>query len=127
MSVDKISGELLQVENDETAKVMTTLCNKIWSSKVWPEDWKTSIFVPLYKKGDKKECSNYRTVFLIPHASKIMLKILQKRLDHFLMPELPDEQAGFKKGRGTRDHIANLRWLMEKSTRKTKVSFSLFH
>ena len=93
---------------------MTSLCNSIWKTKIWPNDRKKSIYVPIYKKGDKKECGNYRTIALISHASKILLRILQKRLETFLIPELPIEQAGVRRGRGTRDHIVNLRW-MEKA------------
>ena len=94
---------------------MTNLCNSIWKMKTWSNDWKKSIYVPIYKKGDKKECGNYRTIALISHASKILLRVLQKRLEAFLIPELPSEQAGFRRGRGTRYHISNLRWLMERA------------
>ena len=81
----------------------------------WPQDWKTSVFIPIPKKGNAKECSNYHTIALISHASKVMLKILQVRLQQYVNHELPDVQAGFRKGRGTRDQIANLRWIMEKA------------
>ena len=93
--------------------VITKLCNRIWFNRSWPSDWKKSIFVPLFKKGDRKECSNYRTVALISHTSKVMLKVLQRRLESFLSREVSDEQAGFKRGRGTRDHIFNIRRIME--------------
>ena len=83
----------------------------------WPQDWKRSVFIPIPKKGNAKECSNYRTIALISHASKVMLKILQARLQQYMNRELPDVQAGFRKGRGTRDQIANIRWIMEKSKR----------
>ena len=94
---------------------MTSLCNSIWKTKIWPNDRKKSIYIPIYKKDDKKECGNYRTIALISHAIKIHLRILQKRLETILIPELPIEQAGFRIGRGTRDHIANMRWMMEKA------------
>ena len=93
-------------------KILLILFNNIWRTKEWPRDWNKSVCLPIYKKGDKKECGNYRTIALISHASKIFLRIIQKRLEHFLIPELPIKQAGFRKGRGTRDHIANLRWIM---------------
>ena len=89
-------------------------------------DWKKSIYVSIYKKGDKKECENYRTIALISHASKILLRVLQKRLDAFLIPELPIEQAGFRRGRGTRDHISNLRWLMESARDNQRKLFMCF-
>ena len=94
-------------------KILLILFTNIWRIKEWPRDWKKSIYLPIYKKGYKKECGNYRTIALISHASKIFLRIIQKILDHILIPELPIEQAGFRKGRGTKDHIANLQWIME--------------
>ena len=89
----------------------------------WPQDWKRSVFVPIPKKGNAKECSNYHITALISHASKVMLKILQARLQQYVNRELPDVQAGFRKGRGTRDQIANIRWIIEKqeSSRKTYI------
>ena len=112
---DGIPIELLKAGGQEAVKVMTGLCNCIWKRKEWPTDWKKSVYVPIYKKGDKKECGNYRTIALISHASKVLLWVIQRRLEVFLIPELPIEQAGFRRGRGTRDHIANLRWMMEKA------------
>ena len=109
--------ERLKAEEQEAVKVMTGLCNCIyilWKRKEWPTDWKKSVYVPIYKKGYKQECGNYRTIALISHASNVLLWIIQRRLV-FLIPELPIEQAGFRRGRGTRDHIANLRWMMEKA------------
>ena len=90
----------------------------------WPQDWKRSVFIPIPKKGNAKECSNYRTVALISHASRAMLKILQARLQQYVNHELPDVQTRFRKGRGTRDQIANIRWIIEKqeSSRKTSIS-----
>ena len=101
--------------------MLTAVCNSVWKNKRWPNEWKKSVYVPIHKKGDKKECGNYRTIALIPHASKILLRILQKRLEYYLIPNLPREQAGFRKGRGTRDHIANLRWMMEEAREFDKV------
>ena len=112
---DGIPIELLKAGGEEAVKVMTGLCNCIWKRKEWPTDWKKSVYLPIYKKGDKKECGNYRTIALISHASKVLLRVIQRRLEVFLIPELPIEQAGFRRGRGTRDHIANLRWMMEKA------------
>ena len=112
---DGVPIELLKAGGEEAVKVMTGLCNCIWRRKEWPTDWKKSVYVPIYKKGDKKECGNYRTIALISHASKVLLRVIQRRLDVFLIPELPIEQDGFRRGRGTRGHIANPRWIMEKA------------
>src|SRR5574337_606757 len=87
----------------------------IWKTQQWPQDWKRSVFIPTPKKGNAKECSNYHTLALISHISKVMLKILQARLQHYVNHELPDVQAGFRKGRGTRDQIANICWIIEKA------------
>ena len=85
--------------------MLHSICQQIWKTQQWPQDWKRSVFSPIPKKGNPKECSNYRTVALISQASKVMLKILQARLQQYMNPELPDVKAGFKKGRGTRDHV----------------------
>ena len=90
------------------------LSQQIWK-KQWPQDWKSSVFIPVPKKGNAKECSNYRTITLISHSSKVMLKILQARLQQYMNRELPDVEAGFRKGRGARDQIANIRWIIEKA------------
>ena len=95
--------------------VLHSTCQQIWKTKQWPQDWKRSVFVPIPKKGNAKECSNYRTIALISHASKVMLKILQARLQQYMNRELPDVQADFRKGRGTRDQIANIHWIIEKA------------
>ena len=97
---------------------------QIWKTQQWPQDWKRAVFIPIPKKGNAKECSNYRTIAITSHASKVMLKILQARLQQYMNRELPDVQAGFRKGRGTRDQIANIRWIIEKqeSSRKTSIS-----
>ena len=123
---DGIPIELLKAGGEEAVKVITGLCNCIWKRKEWPKDWKKSVYVPIYKKGDKQECGNYRTIALISHASKVLLRVIQKRLEVFLIPELPIEQAGFRRGRGTRDHIANLRWMMEKAREHQRDLYMCF-
>ena len=96
-------------------KVLHSICQQIWKTEQWPQDWKRSVFIPITKKGSAKECSNYRTIALTSHASKVMLKILQARLQQYMNHELPDVPAEFRKGRGTRDHIANICWIIEKA------------
>ena len=123
---DGIPIALLKAGGEEAVKVMTGLCNCIWKRKEWPTDWKKSVYVPIYEKGDKQECGNYRTIALISHASKVLLRIIQRRLEVFLIPELPIEQAGFRRGRGTRDHIANLRWMMEKAREHQRDLYMCF-
>ena len=95
--------------------MLYSICQQVWKTQQWPQDWKMSVFIPIPKKGNAKECSNYHTIELISHASKVMLKILQARLQQYMNHELPDVQAGFRKGRGTRDQIATIRWIMEKA------------
>ena len=95
--------------------LLHSICQQIWKTRQWPQDRKRSVFIPIPKKGNAKECSNYRTIAFISHASKLMLKILQARLQHYVNRELPDVQAGFRKGRGTRDQIANIHWIIEKT------------
>ena len=111
---DGIPVELFQILKDDAVKVLHSICQHIWKTQQWPQDWKRSIVIPTPKKGDTKEHSNYCTIALISHASKVMLKILQARLQQYMNYELPDLQAGFRKGRGTRDQIANIRWIIEK-------------
>ena len=106
-------------------KVLPAICQQIWKTQQWPQDWKRSIFIPIPKKSKAKECSNYRTIALISQARKVMLKILQARFLQYMNRELPDVQAGFRKGRGTRDQIANIHWIMEKARefqKKTSIS-----
>ena len=112
---DGIPVELFQILKDGAGKVLHLICQQIWKTQQWPQDWKRSVFIPIPKKANAKECSNYRTVALISHTSKIMLKILQARLQKYMNHELPDVQAGFRKVRGTRDQIANIRWIIEKA------------
>ena len=99
--------ELFQILKDDAVKVLHSICQQIWKTQQWPQDWK-SVFIPIPKKGNAKESSNYHTIALISQASKVMLKILQARLQKYMNHELPDVQAGFRKGRGTRDQIDNI-------------------
>ena len=116
--------ELFQILKDDAMKVLHSICQQIWKIQQWPQDLKRSVFIPNPKKGNAKECSNYRTIALISHASKVMLKILQARLQQYVIRELPDVQAGFRKGRGTRHQIANIFWIMEKAREFQKTSIS---
>ena len=97
----------------DAVKVLHSICQQIWKTQQWPQDWKRSVFIPIPKKGSAKECSNHHTIALISQASKVILKILQARLQQYVKHELPDVQAGFRKGRGTRDQIANIHWIIE--------------
>ena len=112
---DGIPVELFQILEDDAVKMLHSICQQIWKTQQWPQDWKRSVFVPTPKKGKAKECSNYRTIALIWHASKVMLNILQARFQQYVNCELSDAQAGFRKGRGTRDQIVNIRWIIEKA------------
>ena len=105
-------------------KVLHSICQQIWKTQQWPQDRNRSVFIPVPKKGNAKECSNYRTLSLISYASKVMLKILQARLQQFVIQDLPDVQAGFRKGRGTRDQTANICWIIEKARQFRKTSTS---
>ena len=132
ITMNKASGgdgfpvDLFQILKDDAVKVLNSICQRIWKTQRWPQDWKRSVFIPIPKKGNAKECSNYRTIALISHASKVMLKILQARLQQYVNCELPDVQAGFRKGRGTRDQIANIRWIMEKAREFQKNIYFCF-
>ena len=119
-------GDGITDAHDDAVKVLHSICQQIWKTQQWPRDWKRSVFIPIPKKGNAKECSNYCTIALISHASKIMLKILQARLQQYVNQELPDVQAGFRKGRGTRDQIANIRWIMEKAREFQKNIYLCF-
>ena len=123
---DGIPPWLFQILKDDALKVLHSLCQQIWKTQWWPQDWKRSVFIPIPKKGNAKEHSNYYTIALISHASKVMLKILQARLQQYVNCELPDVQAGFRKGRGTRDQIANIRWIMEKAREFQKNIYFCF-
>ena len=104
-----------KILKDDAVKVLHLICQQIWKTQQWPQDWKRSVFLPIPKKGNAKECSSYHTIALISHASKVMLKILQARLQQYMNCELPDAQAGFRKGRGTRDQIANIHCIIDKA------------
>ena len=112
---DGIPVELFQILKDDAVKVLHSICHQIWKTQQWSQDWKKAIFIPIPKKGNPKECPNYHTIALISHASRVMLKILQARLQQYVNHELPDVQADFRKGRGTRDQIANNCWIMKKA------------
>ena len=112
---DGIPVELFQILDDDAVKVLHSICQQIWKTQQWQQDWKRSVFIPIPKKGNPKECSNYHTAAVISHASKVMLKILQARLQQYMNCELPDVQAGFRKGRGTRDQIDNNHWIIEQA------------
>ena len=103
-------------------EVLHSICQKIWKTQQWPQDWKRSVFIPILKEGNAKECSNYHTIALISHASKVMLKILQSRLQQYMNSELPDVQAGFRIGRGTRDEKTSGSSKKQESSRKTSIS-----
>ena len=122
---DGIPVELFQILKD-AVKVLYSICQQIWKTQQWPQDWRRSVFIPIPKKGNAKECSNYHTIALISHAIKVMLKILQARLKQYVKHELPDVQGGFRKGRGSRDQIANIRWIMEKAREFQKNIYFCF-
>ena len=117
-----IPVELFQIRKDDAVKVLHSVCQQIWKTQQWPQDWKKSVFIPIPKKGNAKECSNYHTTVLISHTSKVMPEILQAKLQQYMNRELRDAQAGFRKGRGTRDQIANIRWIIEKAREFQKTS-----
>ena len=112
---DGIPVELFQILKDDAMKVLHSICQQIWKTQQWPQDWKISIFIPIPQKGNPKECSNYCTISLISHTSKVMLRILQSRLQQYMNQERPDVQTGFRKGRGARDQIANTSWIIEQA------------
>ena len=111
---DEIPNELFQILKDDAVKALHSICQQIWKTRQWPQDWKRSVLMPIPKKGNATECSNYITIAIISHTSKVMLKILQARLQQYLNRKLPDVQAGFRKSRGTRDQIASIHWITEK-------------
>ena len=123
---DRIPAELFQILKDDAVKVLHSLCQQIWKTQQWPQDWKRSVFISIPKMSNAKECSNYHTVALISHASKVMLKILQARLQQYVSHELPDVQIGFRKGRGTRDQIANILQIIKNAREFQKNTYSCF-
>ena len=123
---DGIPVELFQILKGDAVNVLHSICQQIWKTQQWSQDWKRSVFIQVPKKGNAEECSNYHTIALIPHTSKVMLKILQARLQQYVNWELPDVQAQFSKGRGTIDQIANIHWIIEKSRVPEKHLFLLY-
>ena len=123
---DGIPVEIFQILKHDAVKVLHLICQRIWKTQQWPQDQKRSIFIPIPKTGNAKECWNYLTFALISQDSKVMLKILQARLQQYVNCELPDIQAGFRKGRGTRDQIANICWIMEKAREVQKKIYFCF-
>ena len=117
---DGIPVELFQILKVDAVKVLHSICQQIWTTQQWPQDWKRSVFIPIPKKGNTKECSNYCTIAPISYASKVMLKILQVRLQQYVNCEVPDIQAGFRKGRETRGQISNIHWTIEKARKFQK-------
>ena len=124
---DGIPVELFHILENDAVKVLHSICQQIWKTQQWPSDWKRSVFIPIPKKGTAKECSNYRTIALISHASEVMLKILQARLQQYMNWELTDAQAGFRKGRGTKEQIANICWIIGKAARVPEKHLLLLH
>ena len=123
---DGIPDELFQTLKDDAVKVLHSICQKIWKTRQWPQERERSVFIPIPKKGNAKECSNDHTIALISHASERMLKILQARLQQYVNCELPDVQTGFRKGRGTRDQIANIHWIIKKARELQKNIYFCF-
>ena len=120
--------EHFQILKDDAVKVLHSICQQIWKTQQWPQDWKRSVFIPVPKKGNAKECSTYHTIACISHTCKVMLKILQARLgEQYVSHELPDVQAGFRKGRGTRDQIANICCIIEKARKFQKNIYFCFN
>ena len=123
---DGIPVELFLILKDDAVKVLPSICQQIWKTQQWPQDWKRPVFISIPKKGNAKECSNYHTIALLSYASKVKLKILQARLQQYMNCELPDVQAGFRKGGGTRDHIANIHWIIKKARNFQKNIYFCF-
>ena len=124
---DVISAELFQILKDDAVKVLHLICQQIWKTQQWPQDWIRSVFIPIPKKGNAKECSNYRTIALILHTNKVMLKILQARLQQYMNRELTNFQVGFRKGRGTRGQLANIHWIIKKAREFQKKHLLLLY
>ena len=123
---DGIPVELFKTLKDDAVKMLHSICQQIWKTQQWPQDWKRSVSIPIPKKDNAKECSNYRTIALISHTSKVMHKILQARLQQYMNCGLPDVQAEFRKGRQTRDQIANIHWIIEKAREFQKNIYFCF-
>ena len=123
---DGVPVELFQILKDDVVKVLHSICQQIWKAQQWPQDWKRSVFIPISKKGNAKEFSNYCTVALISHASQVMLKIHQVGIQQYVNCELPDIQAGFRKGRGTRNQSANIFWIIKKAREFQEIIYFCF-
>ena len=123
---DEIPAELFQILKDDAVKMLHSICQQIWKTQQWPQDWKKWVFIPVPKKGNATECSNYCTIALISHSSKVMLKILHARLQQYVNQEISDVQAGLRKGRGTRDQLANICWIIEKAKEFQKNIYFCF-
>ena len=121
---DGIPVELFQILKNDAVKMLHSICQQIWKTQQWPQNWKRSVFIPIPKKGNAKECSNYHTIALNSQVSKVMLKILQARLQQYMNRELPGVQTGFRKGRGTRDQIATSLGSLKKQESSTETSIS---
>jgi len=125
---DGIPVELFQILKGDAVKVLHSICQQIWKTQQWPQDWKRAVFIPIPKNGNAKECSNYYTIVLTSHTTKVMLKIPQARLQQYVKRELPDVQAGFRKGRGSRDQVGNIHWIIEKAREYQKnICFWFIH
>ena len=122
MGLDGILADLFKILKDAAANVLHSIYKQIWKTQQWPWDWKRSGFITIPKKGNAKECSNYHTILFISHAGKVMLKILQTRLQQYMNQELPDVQVGFIKGRGTRYQTTNIHWIIEKARKFQKTN-----
>ena len=123
---DRIPVDLFQILKDGAVKVLHSICQQIWKTQQWPQDWKRSVFIPIPNKSNPRECLNYHTIALISHASKVMLKILQARHQQYVHHEIPDVQAGFRKGRGTRDQMVNILWIIKKAREFQKNIYFCF-
>ena len=132
ITMNKASGndgmpvELFQILKDDAVKVLHSICQQIWKIQQWPQDWKRSVFTTIPKKGNAKECSNYHTIAFISHTSKVMLKILQARLQQYMSQDLPEVEVGFRKGRGSSDQIANIHWVSKKAREFQKNIYFCF-
>ena len=123
---DGITAELIQILKGDAVKVLWLICQQIWKTQQWPQDWKRSVFIPIPKKGNAKECSNYHIIALVSHPSKAMLKILRARLQQYVIHGFPDVQAGYRKGRGTKDPIAKIHWIIKKAREFQKNIYFCF-
>ena len=123
---DEIPAELFQILKDNAVKLLHLICQQIWKTQQWSQDWKSSVSIPIPKKGNAKECSNYHTIILISHVSKVMFKILQARLQQYMNHELPNVQASFRKGRRARGQMANINWIIKKAKEFQKNIYFCF-